>query len=114
MPAEGVGLSDTSRTAKPHRRRPGLRRAPDQALPKLRVERLWRRQAIDRRDVVRDIAGYDEICHRSGVRLATGGAISGVRYAVIWKDSTSAPARKLLACLQLSAASFTVADGHTL
>jgi hypothetical protein len=34
--------------------------------------------------------------------LATGGAISGVRYAVIWKDSTSAPARKLLT------------DGHTL
>lgn len=45
---------------------------------------------------------------------ASGGDITGIKYAVIWKEGASAGARKLLCYSQLSAAQFTITSGNTL
>jgi hypothetical protein len=48
------------------------------------------------------------------VWTATGGSISAVKFAVIWKQGAAATDRKLLCFSQLSTAQFSVTSGNTL
>ena len=45
---------------------------------------------------------------------ASGGSISGVKYAVIYQSGASAGAQKLVCYSQLSTAAFSITDGNTL